>query len=177
MLLFYLKAFHIIGFVAWFSGLFYLVRMFVYHKEASEKSEPERSILRTQFSLMQQRVFSIIATPAMVFTFICGAGMLLYNPAYLQMGWMHIKLTLLIVLFAYHIYCYTIMKKMETGTHTFTSFQFRLLNEVPSLFLFAIVLLAVLKNNLHIGYAALGIFSLGILFFIAAKLYKRKREG
>ena len=92
------KALHIVGFVAWFAGLFYLVRLFVYHAEALEKPDPERSILVAQYAKMEQRLFGIITRPAMIITFVAGIAMLMINPDYLQEGWMHIKLTLVILL-------------------------------------------------------------------------------
>ena len=176
MAILYLKAFHIVGFVAWFAGLFYLVRIFVYHVEAEEKPSPEREILTRQFHLMEWRVYKIIANPAMMFTFACGIGMLIVNPAYLQLGWLHVKLTLLILLLGYHLYCKKIIQKLEAGTNTLTSFQFRLLNEVPTLFLVSIVLLAVLRNNVQYYFLFIGILVLAILFYLAAKAYRRKRK-
>src|SRR5687768_10491097 len=72
----WLKAFHIIGVVAWFAGLFYLVRLFVYHVEAAERPEPERAVLQPQFALMERRLYRIITRPAMVLTLATAAGML-----------------------------------------------------------------------------------------------------
>lgn len=176
MTFFYLKALHIVGFVSWFAGLFYLVRMFVYHEEAMARPEPEASILKKQFNLMQWRVYKIICNPAMMITFIGGFGMLYVSPAHLKMDWMHIKLLLVFLLLAYHLYCKAVIRKLEKGERLYTSFQYRLLNEVPTLFLVSIVLLAVLKNSLNTLYAFLGVIAFGVLLFFAAKLYKRSRE-
>ncbi len=176
MALFYLKALHIVGFVSWFAGLFYLVRMFVYHEEALDKPEPEQSILKKQFNIMQWRVYKIICNPAMMITFIGGLGMLYLNPEYLKMGWMHLKLSLVFALLAYHLYCKSVIRKLEKGIRLYTSFQYRLLNEVPTLFLVSIVLLAVLKNGLNTLYAFLGVIAFGLVLYIATKLYKRSRE-
>lgn len=174
----YLKAFHIVGFVAWFAGLFYLVRMFVYSAESMEKQEPERTILSKQFILMEWRVYKIICNPAMVLTWACGLGMLfLYGTEWLVANpWMHIKLTLLVLMTGYHHFCKRVIKKIEKGETTFNSFQFRLLNELPTLFLISIVLLAVLKNSLNFLYAFLGVLLFGFLLFIFAKMYKKHRE-
>lgn len=177
----YFKALHIVGFVTWFAGLFYLVRMFVYHTESREKPEPEQSILTNQFNLMQWRVYKIICTPAMVLTWVCGLAMLfIYGLEWLQSNpWMYIKLMLLILLTGYHFSCKRIIKQLENGESTYTSFQFRLLNELPTLFLLSIVLLAVLKNSLNFLWAFLGVLGFGFLLFFAAKMYKkyRKRKG
>lgn len=173
MWLFYFKALHIIGFVAWFAGLFYLVRMFVYHTEAYDKPEPESSILKNQFHLMEWRVYKIICNPAMMITFTFGFAMLIYNPAYLQGVWMHIKLALVFLLLAYHIYCKRIIKQLEIGKTRFSSFQFRLFNEFPTLFLFFIVFLAVFKDTMNPLKLFGGIITLGFVLFLIAKAYKR----
>ena len=176
MLYFYLKAFHIIGFVSWFAGLFYLVRLFVYHAEAFQRPANEQEVLIRQYGIMESRLYSIITTPAMIFTVICGVGMLVINPVLLQAGWMHIKLTLLILLIVYHFYCGATIRKFQEGKVTTKPFHFRLLNEAPTLLLISIAMLAVLKNQLNPLYMLLCLILLGLFFFIAAKLYKRKRE-
>lgn len=172
---FYCKAFHIIGFVSWFAGLFYLVRLFVYHVEANEKPEPEKSILQKQYTYMQWRLYNIITTPAMVLTLCFGISMLFINPAWLQSGWMHAKLGLLVGLVGYHYWCKTVIKRLERGEMPFNSFQFRLLNELPTIFLVSIVLLAVLKNTLNMLYAFGGVFLFGVALFVAARQYKKYR--
>ena len=177
MTLLYLKALHIVGFVSWFAGLFYLVRMFVYYVEAGEKPEPEKSILQKQFNIMQWRVYKIICNPAMMVTFLGGFGMLYINPSYFSMGWIHIKLALVFLLLAYHLYCKSVIKKLEQGEEVYSSFQFRLMNEVPTLFLVSIVLLAVLKSGLNTLYAFLGVMAFGGALFVATKLYKQSREA
>jgi len=176
MLYFYLKAFHIIGFVSWFAGLFYLVRLFVYHAEAFQRPEMERKVLIDQYEIMEGRLYSIITTPAMIFTVICGVAMLVINPVLMKEGWMHIKLTLLLLLIAYHFYCGATIRRFQEGKVTTKPFHFRLLNEAPTLLLISIATLAVLKNQLNPLYLLLCLILLGIFFFIAAKLYKRKRE-
>lgn len=177
MWIFYFKALHIIGFVAWFAGLFYLVRMFVYHTEAFDKEATERDILIKQFNMMEWRVYKIICNPAMMITFTFGIAMLVYNPDYLKLSWMHIKLTLVILLLGYHIYCKSIIKKLEKGKTNFTSFQFRLFNEFPTLFLFFIVFLAVLRDSVSPLYLLSGVLLLGIVLFFIAKAYKGMRKG
>ncbi|HUF36275.1 MAG TPA: CopD family protein [Gemmatimonadales bacterium] len=80
----WLKAFHIVGVVAWFAGLFYLVRLFIYHVEAEERPEAERSVLQPQFALMERRLFRIITRPAMMITLLTAAGMLALQPGCLR---------------------------------------------------------------------------------------------
>lgn len=172
----YFKAFHIIGFVAWFSGLFYLVRMFVYHVEAQSKPEPERSIQTQQFHLMEGRVYKIICNPAMMLTWICGLSMLyLYGAEWIKANtWLHLKLVLLALLTAYHYYCKILIVKLEKGATNLSSAQFRMLNEVPALFLFAIVLLAVLRSLANFAYVFLGVVALGLIIFLIIKARSKR---
>jgi len=172
----FFKALHIIGFVAWFAGIFYIVRLFVYHREAWEEEGEASAILRKQYEIMESRLMNIIQTPAMVLTLAGGIGMLLINPAWLSQAWMHLKLTLVLGLMAYHFSNMRQMKKLRTHPTRFSSFGFRLYNELPTLILIAIVMLAVWKSleGLWLGLALL--ISLGVLFFVVAKVYRRKRE-
>lgn len=172
----FFKALHIIGFVSWFAGIFYIVRLFVYHREAWDRNDEAGTILRQQYEVMEGRLLNIIQTPAMVMTLIGGIGMLIINPYWLEQPWMHVKLTLVLALIAYHFSNYRQMKKLRLAPTSFTSMKFRLYNELPTLVLIAIVMLAVWKNlnGLWLGLGLL--LGLGVLFFVVAKLYKRGRE-
>lgn len=172
----YFKAFHIIGAVAWFAGLFYLVRILVYLREAQDKPEDVKAIMLPEFSKMAWRAYKIICNPAMMLTWTCGIAMLVINSAYLNQGWMHVKLLLLILLTVYHLYCKKWIKQLEMGKNPYSSFQLRLLNEVPTLLLVSIVLLAVVRNALNVGYLLLGIFAFALVLFWITKAYKRARE-
>jgi protoporphyrinogen IX oxidase len=173
----FFKSIHIIGFVAWFAGLFYLVRMFVYHGEALQKEQPERDILSRQLHLMEWRVYRIICNPAIVITWIFGGGMLyLHGLQWLHINWwMHVKLVLLVLLTLYHFYCRNIIVKLEKGKSPYSSFQYRLLNEVPTFALVSIVLLAVYKNELNVWYALLGMTGFIGILYLGAKLYNQGR--
>lgn len=174
----FLKALHIIGFTSWFAALFYLPRLFVYYTEALEQPEPERRILTKQFLILQKRLANIIMTPAMVITFIGGLGMIfLYGWEWWKFNiWLHWKLLLLAGLVYYHFYNLKIIKDFEKGKTSFTSTQFRMYNEIATLFLVAIVLLAVFKNGLSFMYALVGLVGFTILLGMGIKFYKRIRE-
>lgn len=182
MLIATFKALHIIGFVTWFAGLFYLGRILVYHAEAFNLPQPDRSVLQKQYQLMEWRVYKIICNPAMMFTWTFGIAMLIVNPAYLQEGWLHIKLTLLLILTGYHLYNKRLIRTFEQGKLARTSFQLRLFNELPTLFLVTIVFLASLGrvkffvNPLHYLYLLAGILAFGLLIFLGARAYKKRRE-
>ena len=173
----FLKALHIIGFVSWFAGIFYLVRLFVYHREAWDiKDSQESTILRKQYHIMERRLYSIIQTPAMIITLVGGSGMLFLNSSWLQSPWMHLKLTLVAVLIFYHFSCGYYIKKLQGSPEGLDSFGYRLYNELPTLLLIAIVMLAVWKSLSGLAWGLAILVALGVLFFVAAKIYKKKRE-
>ena len=179
MALYLFKALHIIGFVAWFAGLFYLVRMFVYYREAEEKSEVERSVLQPQFYLMQQRVYKIICNPAMMITWIGGLGMIsIYGLDWFKENtWLHVKLTLVLLMTGYHLYCKKYISYLNNGTANLNPFQLRLMNEIPTLFLFAIVIFAVFKNGANSLIVLSSTIGFGFILFVFTKLYKKMRES
>ena len=178
MAILYLKAFHIVFVVAWFAGLFYLLRMFVYFREAEDKPEPEKGILCKQFLLMQKRVFNIIAEPAMVITWLLGVTIIfLYGWEWFKIShWLHLKLVFLFFLSWFHMYCGRLIKKFEDGTNTFTSQQLRMMNEVPTMFLLCIALLAMVKNLWSFAMAIPIILIFGMLIFWGIKFYKKVRQ-
>jgi putative membrane protein len=137
-LLLWLKAVHVMAMVTWFAGLFYLPRLFVYHADASDPIGVER------FLIMERRLFAIMTVGA-VATLVFGTAMLVAFPPYLAMGWVHVKLALVALLIAYHGYCYKLMRDFAQNRNARTARWYRLFNEVPSLFLIAIVALAVVK--------------------------------
>ncbi len=173
-----LKTLHIVGFVSWFAGLFYLGRMFVYYREAQDKSEPEKRILSDQLLIMQNRVYKIICNPAMIVTWICGIGMLhIYGTDwFVASNWMHIKLLLLILLSGFTGSCGKMIKTHERGESKYSSFQYRLMNEIPTLFLLTIVLLAVFKNSANAFYVFGAVLLLGFFLFLGTRMYKKSRE-
>jgi len=109
MAYYWFKAFHIIGVVVWFAGLFYMVRLFVYHAEASQEPEPAQTILKNQYEIMEKRLYNIITTPGMVVTVAMAIGLLVTEPEVLKDSWLHIKLAFVAALLIYHFYCGRIM--------------------------------------------------------------------
>lgn len=176
MAYFWFKAFHLIGVVVWFAGLFYLVRLFVYHAEASQEAEPAQTILKNQYQLMERRLYNIITTPGMVVTVAMAIGLLTTEPEVLKVGWMHAKLAFVLVLLAYHFYCGRLMRRLASGECQWTGQQFRALNEAPTVLLVAIVLLAVFKNSLPTDITVWGMFVLIIAMVASIQLYAKKRK-
>ncbi len=170
------KGFHIIAMVAWFGGLFYLPRLFVYHVEANEQPEPASSILKNQYAIMEKRLYGIIMNPGMMLTIAMAIGMLVIEPGLLKQGWLHIKIALVAVLLAYHLYCKRLMKMLEAGTCQWTGKQLRAFNELPTLLLAVIVLLVIFKDGLPWDVTSLGIVVTIVVFAVAIQLYARKRR-
>jgi protoporphyrinogen IX oxidase len=176
MAYFWFKAFHIVGVVVWFAGLFYLVRLFIYHVEADEEPEPAPGILKKQYEVMEKRLLNIITTPGMILTVICAIGLLVNQPDFLHQGWMHAKLGFVAVLIAYHFYCIRLMKQLHRGTCTWSGQKLRALNEAPTLLLVAVVLLVVFKNSLPTDITVWLIFGLVVLMAATIQLYAKKRR-
>jgi putative membrane protein len=138
LLLLWLKAFHVISMVTWFAGLFYLPRLFVYHADARDPIGVER------FKVMERRLFAIMTIGACA-TLAFGIAMLAAEPSYLAMGWLHLKLTLVALLIVYHVYCHKFTRDFALDRNSRTARWYRMFNEVPSLLLIGIVVLAVVK--------------------------------
>jgi putative membrane protein len=170
------KSLHLIFMVSWFAGLFYIIRLFIYHTEAQEKAEEAKAILTSQFEIMEKRLWWIITTPAMILTLLFGIWMLVLVPSYLQMPWMHIKLSFVVMLLIYHFVSQKIMFDMSKGKFNWKSNSLRLWNEVATLGLVAITFLVVLKDELNWIKGTLGFFGVAIGLMIGIKIYKRIRS-
>jgi putative membrane protein len=171
----YIKALHLIFVITWFAGLFYIPRLFIYHIEASEKPEPQKSILSDQLKIMTSRLWYIITWPSAVLATLFAVWLLILVPTWLQMPWMHVKLLFVVLLFAYHFKCHHIFKQMQNDKITWTSNQMRLWNEVSTLILFAVTFLVIVKDAINWIYGVIGIFLLAGMLMLGIKIYKRIR--
>ena len=171
----YIQAIHIIFVVSCMAGLFYIVRLFVYHIEANEKSETERVVLQRQFVLMEHKLWYYITTPAMVLTVLAGGGMLYINPALLSANWMLVKLGFVVALLAYHFICQRIMGQLKQGIFRWSSTQLRLWNEIATILLVAIVFTVVLKSSVDWIYGLSGLIIFAVVIMTAVKIIKRYR--
>lgn len=162
--------------VTWFAGLFYIVRLFVNHTEALEKQEPERTILIEQFKKMEKPLWLGITYPSMILTVVFGTLMLYLNPALLHQPYMHLKLSFVALLLFYHFYCGTLFSKYQQHEKASTSFALRILNEVASVFLVAIVFIIELGPQLNFGnfFIAIGVFCL-LLLYVILRLWKKRQ--
>ena len=170
------KTLHIVGVVVWFAGLFYLVRLFIYHVEAEELEPELRVPFQEQYSLMEKRLANIITTPGMVVAVSMAVCLLIAQPAWLQQGWMHAKLAFVAALLAYHAFCYRVMGQLQAGTFSWNGKQLRALNELPTLLLVIVVMLVVFKTQFPTSAATW--FIVGLVVFMAGSIqfYARWRR-
>ncbi len=137
----WLKAFHVVFVVTWFAGLFYLPRLFVYHAGTTDAAGIGR------LRMMEQRLFVIMSIGALL-AVLFALAMVVASPAYLEMGWLRVKLLLVAALVGYHAWCYQLMLALRAGRGAHTARWYRVFNELPTLLLVAIVVLAVVKPPL-----------------------------
>ncbi|TCP24610.1 putative membrane protein [Tenacibaculum skagerrakense] len=171
----YLKSLHIIFVVTWFAGLFYIVRLFIYHAEAEKKEEPAKEILQTQYKLMEKRLWYIITWPSAILASIFAFWMLIDNPIYLEMPWMHVKLSFVLALYFYHGKCHSMYKQLQRDEVKYSSLKLRIWNEVATIILFAVVFLVVLKNAINWIWGVVGIILVSVLLMMSVRLYKKIR--
>lgn len=136
----WVKAFHIIFMVTWFSGLFYLPRLFVYHAMAADQISNER------FKTMERKLYYGITTPGAILTILLGIWMLsVYFNVYMHMPWFHIKLSLVFLLVIYHIYLGFLAHAFSRDKNVHSHRFYRFINEIPVLLLAAIVIMVIVR--------------------------------
>jgi len=172
----YLKSLHIIFITTWFAGLFYIIRLFIYFKEAEEKEEPSKTILQKQYALMGKRLWYIITWPSAILASIFAYWMLFLQPAFLSQNWMWVKLVFVVLLYLYHLSCQIMVNQMEAGEIKVSSFKLRIWNEIATIILFSVVFLVVLKNAVNWIYGVVSIVLFSVLLMVGIKFYKKIRE-
>lgn len=180
---YYLKALHIIFVVTWFAGLFYMPRLFIYNTEAGEKGVLEAKILRAQFNIMMKRLWYGITWPSAIITLIMGLLVLFdsYFKWYLMLfndggRWLLVKLGFVLFLYVYHLSLHCIFKQEMNGVFKYTSSQLRMWNEVATIFLIVIVLLATVKQSMSFIWGLAGLVLFIMLLLSAIRIYKLIRD-
>ena len=168
------KAIHIVGFISWFAGLFYLVRLFIYHAEAGQKPEAERTVLQAQLEVMASRLWKIITVPAMLVTLAAGITMVVQT--WPVETWLHYKFGWLLALVGYTFGCGRIRRGQAAGTFSWTSGRLRMFNEVATVLMAAIVFLAVFRSEMSAVWGALGLIGLGVALMVGIRVYRRIRD-
>jgi putative membrane protein len=172
----YLKALHIIFVVTWFSGMFYIVRLFIYNTEANELPEAARSILQKQYAIMIKRLWLGITWPSAILTLIFGT-LAMYTFGYLHAipDWLWIKIGFVAGLYAYHFSLHHIYNQQKKGVFHYSSQKLRIWNEVATIFLIAIVMLVVVRQNMSWAWGLVGLVLFVFVLMSAIKIYKAIR--
>lgn len=176
MSFFYFKALHIIFVTTWFAGLFYIVRLFIYHTEANELDDVKKNILISQFKIMQKRLWFGITWPSAIVTLFFGMSLIHNFMPISNHPWLIVKLFFVFGLFLYHLSCHKIFKELQNDIVKYTSTQLRVWNEVATIFLVAIVFLVVLKDIISMSKGLIGLLIFTLTLMIAIRIYKKLRK-
>lgn len=176
-----LKAVHIIFMVSYFAGIFYLVRLFVYYKDTDEFDGTRKKILRQQYIFMARRLWNIITVPAGIIMLLSGITLIVLNSGLLQTPWFHLKLTFLVGLLLYHIWCWKTVNKLRLlngeslQTKNITLRQF---NEIATFILFGVVFTVTLKYQViaHWWQLIVGFVVVIALVMITVKMVNRSKK-
>jgi len=177
----YLKAIHIIFIVTWFAGLFYFPRLFIYNTEANDKPSQVKEALQGQFAIMMTRLWYGITWPSAILTLVFGLLVLFKggwaNIVFEPAGrWLLIKLILVLFLYIYHYSLHIIFKQQIKGIFRYSSQQLRIWNEVATIFLIAVVMLVVVKQNISVVWGIAGLFLFILLLMASIRIYKLIRD-
>lgn len=177
----YIKALHIIFIVTWFAGMFYIVRLYIYNVEANSKPEPEKSILQRQLNIMIKRLWFGITWPSAILTLIFGPWVMLngnWDKLLMQEAgkWLLIKLVFVALLYVYHFTLHSLYKQQANGVYKYSSQQLRVWNEVATIFLVPIVMLATVKSSISWLWGLVGLIGFVIVLMGAIKIYKALRK-
>ncbi len=136
----WIKAFHLIFLVAWFAGLFYIFRLFVYHARFKDNKD-----MAAAYVLMERKLLTVIMHPAMVLTIIFGFFLVTENPAVILARWFLAKMGLVLVLIGYHLFATVTHRRFAEGDFFLSEKACRMINEIPTLVLIGAVILVVVK--------------------------------
>ena len=172
----YLIALHLIFVITWFAGLFYIVRLFVYHAEAKQMNEPDRSILINHFKGAEKRLWYGITWPSAILTLIFGYLLWIKQYGGFTPPWLWLKFGFVLGLFIYHILCGRMLRNFQKDDFKYTGIQMRMWNEVATLFLVAIIFVISMKDTFSWIPGLLGLVAFSLLLVAGIRLYKKLRE-
>ncbi len=166
------KAIHIIFVVSYFAGLFYVVRLMIYHTETQQMEEPKKTILQEQYTFMEKKLWNVITAPALIILIIMGLNMLYKNQGLLQIPWMKSKLGMVSILLLYHFWCWRTLKQIQNKIFNYTSVQLRMMNEVATILLFVIVFAVIQKSDFGENWywSIISFFGAGIILMLIVRL-------
>lgn len=152
------------------------MRLFIYHEESRSMEDKLKIAFNNQYTLMEKRLANIITTPGMILALSMAICMVIMQPSWLSEKWLQIKISFVLGLVIYHYYCYKIMNSLQNGTSNISAKNLRLLNELPTLLLFIIVLLVIFKNNFPTSIATWSVVGLIIFMLASIQLYAKIRK-
>ena len=172
------KAIHVIFVVSYFAGLFYIVRLMIYHTETQSMEEPKKSILQEQYTFMEKKLWNVITAPALIILITMGANMLYKNQGLLHMPWMKSKLGMISVLLLYHFWCWRTLKQLQNKVFKYTSVQLRMMNELATILLFVIVFAVIQKTDFGRDWywSIVSFFGSGVILMIIVRLINRNNK-
>lgn len=172
------KAIHVIFVVSYFAGLFYIVRLMIYHTETQSMEEPKKSILQEQYTYMEKKLWNVITAPALIILITMGANMLYKNQGLLHMPWMKSKLGMISVLLLYHFWCWRTLKQLQNKVFKYTSVQLRMMNELATILLFVIVFAVIQKTDFGRDWywSIVSFFGSGVILMIIVRLINRNNK-
>ncbi len=172
----YIKALHIIFIVTWFAGMFYMPRLFIYNTEAKDRTPEVKDALQQQFRIMMKRLWFGITWPSAILTLIFGPWMWLLYSQFRVPQWLLVKLLFVVGLYIYHYTLHRIYLQQMKGVLKYSSQQLRIWNEVATIFLVAIVMLASVKDSMSWVWGVVGLVAFIILLMSAIRVYKLIRN-
>lgn len=172
----YIKALHIIFIVTWFAGMFYMPRLFIYHTEAQEKEQHKKEVLSEEFKIMMTRLWRGITIPSAILTLIFGP-LTLYKFGYWynMPNWLWVKIGFVLGLYIYFLWLHRIFKQQIKNVFKYSSTQLRIINELATIFLIAIVFLVAVRDSMSLVYGVLGLIGFIFILMSAIKIYKNIR--
>lgn len=148
----------------------------MYHIEAAQKQEPDKSILVSQLKLMTKRLWYIITWPSAILASLFAFWLLYLMPVWLEQDWMLVKMGFVVLLYAYHYKCHLIFKEFQGDVIKWTSNGMRIWNEGTTLILFSVIFLVILRNAINWIYGVIGLFLLAAILMVGFKMYQRIRR-
>ncbi len=173
-----IKSIHIIFVISYFAGLFYMVRLFIYHTEAQDLPSTNKKILSDQYKIMESRLWNIITVPAFIIMLASGLYMLITRWSFFStQNWMYVKLFFIVVLILYHLWTWKTLKQIQNNTFKMKSVQLRMMNEVATLILFIVVFAVILKTYFidNWYWVFITFIGVGVIIMLIVKWINRKK--
>ncbi|MBK8499902.1 MAG: CopD family protein [Flavobacteriales bacterium] len=170
----FVKALHLIAMVTYFAGTFHMVRVFVAHREALGKAEPDRGILHKQFSLLERRALYYLISPSLLLLIVLGIWMLAQQPALLKQPFMHAKLGVVALLIGYHALMHRVYAQLKRAEVRWSALQLQLFAQGPTVLLFTLVVLVIMRDRLGWVWGSMGLLVVGGVIAYAVARTRRK---